>query len=135
VPDFLSPEWIEALDAAARMASLPADLATVSIEVEQVVRDAPGGQVRYHLRLEDGRMRVHPGPAGAPHLRLIADYDAAARIQRGELNAQQALAAGRLKVQGHFALLLRASDALRSLEDVFAGVRAATTYEDRRPSR
>ena len=107
----------------------------MSLEIEQVVRDAPGGVVRYHFRLEDGRARVQAGPAPSPDLRLIADYVVAARIQRGELNAQEALAAGRLKVQGRFAPLVRANDALGSLEDVFAGVRAATTYEDRRRAR
>lgn len=136
MPEFLSPEWIEALDTAARAATVPTDAAVVSIEVELVVRDAPGGEVRYHLRLADGRARVHGGPAASPHLRLIADYDIAARIQRGEVNAQQALAAGRLKVQGQgqFARLLGADEALRSLEDVFAAVRAATTYAETRPS-
>jgi hypothetical protein len=135
VPEFLSPEWIEALDAAARAAVVPDDIAAVSIEVEQVVRDGPRGEVRYHLHLEDGRARVFPGPAASPHLRLIADYDAATRIQRGEVNAQEALAAGRLKVQGRFAQLVRADEALRALADVFAAVRAATTYEEARPPR
>ena len=135
MPEFLSGEWIEALDAAARATTLPADAAAVSIEIEQVVHDAPGGEIRYHVRLEDGHVRVHPGPAASPHLRLIADYDVAARMQRGEINAQEALAAGRLKVQGQFAHLVRANDQLRSLEDVFAAVRAVTTYQDPRPSR
>jgi putative sterol carrier protein len=78
---------------------------------------------------------VHSGPAAAPDLRLFADYDVAARIQRGEVNAQEALAAGRLKVQGRFAHLLRVDDALRALEDVFAPVRAETTYGEPGPSR
>ena len=133
--DFLSAEWIEALDAAARAATLPETASAVSITIEQVVRDAPGGESRYHLRIEDGRARVHSGPAAAPDLRLFADYDVAARIQRGEVNAQEALAAGRLKVQGRFAHLLRVDDALRALEDVFAPVRAETTYGEPGPSR
>ena len=126
--DFLSAEWIDALDDAARAATLPETVAPVSLTVEQVVRDSPGGERRYHLRIEGGAARVYPGPAEAPDLRLFADYDVAARIQRGEVNAQEALAAGRLKVQGRFAHLLRVDDALRALEDVFAPVRAATTY-------
>ena len=128
--DFLSAEWIEALDAAARAARLPESASAVSITIEQVVRDAPGGESRYHLRIEDGHARVQLGPAVAPDLRLFADYDVAARIQRGEVNAQEALAAGRLKVQGRFAHLLRVDDALRALEDVFAPVRAETTYRE-----
>ncbi|HKA94357.1 MAG TPA: SCP2 sterol-binding domain-containing protein [Acidimicrobiia bacterium] len=135
MPEFLSRDWIEALDAAARSTTLPADAATVSIEIEQVVFDAPGPEIRYHVRIEEGRVRVHPGPAASPHLRLIADYDVAARIQRGEVNAQQALAAGRLKVQGQFAHLVRAGEQLRSLDDVFAAVRRTTTFRDAPPSR
>jgi putative sterol carrier protein len=130
VPDFLSAEWIEALDAAARAATLPDAAGDVSITIEQVVRDAPDGEARYHLRIEEGVARVVPGPAAAPDLRLFADYEVAAGIQRGELNAQNALTVGRLKVQGRFARLLEVDDALRALEDVFAPVRAATTYRD-----
>jgi putative sterol carrier protein len=107
----------------------------VSIEIEQIVPDAPGGEVRYHLLVQDGRVRVQPGSAASPQLRLTADYETAARIQRGELNGQQALAAGRLKVRGRFAHLLRADDALRSLDHAFATVRAATTYGEPPPSR
>jgi putative sterol carrier protein len=135
VPDFLSAEWISALDAAAQSATLPDEAATVSITIEQVVRDAPGGDARYHLRIKDGRARVHPGPATAPDLTLFADYETAAQLQRGELNAQNALATGGLKVRGAFARLVRVDDALRALEDVFAPVRAATTYREAGPSR
>jgi putative sterol carrier protein len=135
VAEFLSAAWIEALDAAARAATLPEEAAGVTVTVEQVVRDAPGGECRYHLRIEDGHARVLRGPTAEPDLRLFADYDVAARIQRGELNAQHALAFGKLKVQGQFARLVRVDDALRALEDVFAPVRAATTYRDPGPSR
>jgi putative sterol carrier protein len=135
VADFLSAAWIEALDEAARAATLPEETAGVSVTIEQIVRDAPGGECRYHLRIEGGRARVLPGPSTTPDLRLFADYDVAARIQRGELNAQQALAAGRLKIQGEFARLVRADEVLRALEDLFAPVRAATTYRDPGPSR
>jgi len=114
---------------------LPETVAAVSLTVEQVVRDSPDGETRYHLRIEDGGARVQPGPAEAPDLRLFADYDVAALIQRGEVNAQEALAVGRLKVQGRFAHLLRVDDALRALEDVFAPVRAATTYREPGASR
>jgi len=135
VADFLSAEWIEALDSAARAATLPEAASAVSITIELVVRDGPGGEARYHLRIADGRVRVSPGPAAAADLRLFTAYDVAARIQRGEVNAQEALGAGTLKVQGRFAHLLRVDDALRALEDVFAPVRAETTYRKPGASR
>jgi putative sterol carrier protein len=130
--EFLSAAWIDALDAAARVAVLDT---TASITVEQVVRHAPGGEVRYHLLISDGRARVHTGPADTADLRLFADYETAARLQRGELNAQEALAAGCLKVQGRFERLVRVDDALRALENAFAPVRAQTTYRDQPLSR
>jgi hypothetical protein len=128
VPEFLSAEWIDALDAAAQEATLPESAADASLTVEQVVRDAPAGEVRYHLRLERRGARIRRGPAEAPDLRLFADYDIAARLQRGEISAQQALAAGNLKVQGRLQRLVQAGDALQALEDLFAPVRADTTY-------
>jgi hypothetical protein len=130
VPEFLSVEWIDALDAAAQATTLPESAAEVSLTVEQVVRDAPAGEVRYHLSLEGRRARVRRGQAEAPDLRLFAGYGIAARLQRGEITAQQALAAGSLKVQGRLQRLVQAGDALLALEDLFAPVRAVTTYRE-----
>jgi SCP-2 sterol transfer family len=126
--EFLSAAWVDALDDAARRAALPDDAAGLSLTVEQVVRDAPDGEARYHLRLEDGRVRVRRGSADAPDLRLFTDYDVAVRLQRGEISAQNALTAGRLKLQGRFERLLDAGDVLQALEDLFAPVRATTTF-------
>jgi putative sterol carrier protein len=134
VPEFLSEAWIDALDTAARTAALPDEAADTSFTVEQVVRDAPDGEVRYHLRLENGRARVQRGAADAPDLRLYSDYDTAIRLQQGEINAQDALTAGRLKVQGRLEALQHASDALRTLHDVFTAVRAGTTFAAPRSS-
>lgn len=133
--EFLSAEWIDALDAAARASTLPESAADASLTVEQVVRAAPAGEVRYHLKLEHRRARIRHGRAEAPDLRLFADYDIAAQLQRGEISAQQALAAGKLKVQGRLQRLVQAGDALQALEDLFAPVRAVTTYRESRAER
>ena len=134
MPEFLSAAWIDELDAAARMAALPDEATDTSITVEQVVRDAPGGEVRYHLRVEGGHVRVQRGAADAPDLRLYSDYNTAVGLQRGEINAQDALTAGRLKVQGRLEALQHANDALRALHDVFTAVRAGTTFTEPRSS-
>jgi putative sterol carrier protein len=122
---FLTPEWIEALGAAARDAAVPAG---ISLVIQQVVTDGTGDDVRYHLVLDDGRLGVHPGEAEAADVTLVQSREVAAALSRGELNAQQALEAGRLKLRGDIGQLARHGKALTAVEDVFAAVRADTTY-------
>jgi hypothetical protein len=52
----------------------------------------------------------------------------AAALSRGDLNAQQALEAGRLKLRGDIGHLAREGKALVALGDVFAAVRGGTSY-------
>src|SRR6266550_1919487 len=118
---FLTPEWIAALDAAAREAAVPAG---VRLTIQQIV----GDDVLYHLVLDGGRLRVHPGEAAAADVTLVQTREVAAAFSRGELNAQQALEAGRLKLRGDIGHLAREGRALTAVEDVFAAVRAATSY-------
>jgi len=121
---FLSPEWIEALDVAAREAVVPAE---VRLTIQQVVT-GDGEEVSYHLVLEEGRLRVHPGDAERADVTLVQSRDVAAALSRGELNAQQALEAGRLKLRGNIGHLARQGKALTAMDDAFAVVRAETTY-------
>jgi putative sterol carrier protein len=127
MPAFLTPEWIAALDAAAREAAVPAG---IRLTIQQIVTDGPGGEVRYHLAFDDGRLRVLAGEADAADLTLVQTRAVAAALSRGELNAQQALEAGRLKLRGDIGRLAREGRALTAVEDVFAAVRAATVYGD-----
>ncbi|HKY78091.1 MAG TPA: SCP2 sterol-binding domain-containing protein [Acidimicrobiia bacterium] len=122
---FLSPEWIAALDVAAREATVPQG---VALTIQQIVTEDGGDDVRYHLVLDEGRLRVVPGVADAPDVTLVQTRDVAAALSRGELNAQQALEAGRLKLRGDIGHLGREGKALSAMEDVFASVRADTTY-------
>jgi len=122
---FLSPEWIAALDAAARDASVPAG---VRLTIQQIVTEGSGGDVRYHLVLDDGRLQVLPGEAAGADVTLVQTREVAAALSRGELNAQQALEAGRLKLRGDIGHLARQGKALSAMEDVFAAVRADTSY-------
>jgi putative sterol carrier protein len=126
VPRFLSPEWIQALDAAASGAAVPGD---ARLTLQQIVTGDEGKpNIQYHLVVADGRLRVLAGEAAAPDVTLIQSREVAVALSRGEVNAQHALAAGRLKLRGHLELLLRQAPALTALDDVFAAVRAQTTY-------
>jgi alkyl sulfatase BDS1-like metallo-beta-lactamase superfamily hydrolase len=127
---FLSPEWIAALDAAALEAPVPTG---VRLTIQQIVTDDAGGDVRYHLILDDGALRVRPGEAAAADVTLIQSRAVAAALSRGELNAQQALEAGRMKLKGDIGHLARQGKALTAVADLFAAVRAVTSYDDTPP--
>jgi putative sterol carrier protein len=122
---FLTSEWIAARDAAAGEATVPAG---VGLTIQQIVTGEDGDDVRYHLVLDDGHVRVHPGEAARADVTLVQTREVAAALSRGELNAQQALEAGRLKLRGDIGHLAREGRALTTMADVFAAVRAATTY-------
>lgn len=124
---FLSLEWVDALDRAAREAGAWAGPPLV---LEQVVRDTPDGDVRFHLVLDAGGIRVAGGEAERPDVTLSSDFATAVRIARGTANVQRALAAGRCRLHGDLELLARSADALVALGDLFRSVRVATVFPD-----
>ncbi len=101
--------------------------------VEPVVRDVPGrGEVRYRVACDETVRAVSlpsPGDAAAD-VRIETDYPTAAALARGEVNAQAALADGRLRVAGDVARLAGHAGALARLADLFAAVRASTVFVD-----
>ncbi|HEX6380012.1 MAG TPA: SCP2 sterol-binding domain-containing protein [Acidimicrobiia bacterium] len=121
---FLSPEWIAALDVAAGEATVPAG---VRLTIQQIVTDGDD-DVRSYLVLGEGRLRIIPGEADAPDVTLIQTREVAVALSCAELNAQQALEAGRLKLRGDIGALARGGKGLSAMEDVFAAVRADTSY-------
>lgn len=144
MPEFLSPEWIEALAAAARAAPPPAAPAHPLV-VEYLLTDdrdpggadepagrgaVPGGSrdaARYHVAITPDAIRVTPGPADRADLVFVTDRATAYALHRGSLLAQDAFAAGRLKVRGDLNALAGVRSTLAALGDVFAAVRAGTT--------
>jgi hypothetical protein len=138
VAEFLSDEWIAALDAAARGAV--AENAenvdgTDALAVEPVVRDVPGrGDVRYRVTCDTTVRTVTPSPDAKADVRIETDYATAVALARGELNAQTALADGLLRVSGDLARLGAHAAAIARLGDLFAAVRATTTYAPAEPA-
>jgi hypothetical protein len=133
--EFLSASWIAELDAAARAADrIVVDDGTLVIE--QVVRGMAAGEVRYQVRIGPGGARVVAG-AGAgfdadADLVLLTDHPTARALHEGRVRAQDALAAGLLKVQGRPEVLAKRADLLARLDAAFAPVRAGTTFPDGR---
>lgn len=129
--EFLSPEWVDELDAAARASeSLAARTRDLTLTVQQVVRHASGGETRYYVNIDREGVRVRPGSTDSPDLTLFVDYDVARAINAGTANAQEALATGRLRLTGRLELLVGNDEVFAAFDDVFASVRGTTTYGD-----
>ena len=125
--EFLSDEWLAALDEAARARVVPDDdpLAGVRVTVEQVIERGP----RWRLHIDDGRLWVEPAPeSGAADLRLTSDRVTAAAIASGRSSALQAFIAGDLVIGGDVRVMLEHREALEALGDLFGELRAATTF-------
>ena len=124
---FLSDQWLDALDDAARSgsASVSDGMSGVSLVVEQVVREGP----TWRLVIDDGAMRVERGPSErAPDVRLTSDRETAAAIASGRRAALDAFMRGELVIGGDIRSLLDHREAFEALGDLFAGVRDATDF-------
>jgi hypothetical protein len=135
VAEFLSDEWIAALDEAARPGASD-DADGDAILIEPVVHGVPDrGDVRYFVTCDTVVRSVTGANDGAvsSHIRIDTDYGTAVALASGEINAQTALADGRLRVAGDLARLAAHAGALARLADLFVSVRATTTFA--RPDR
>ena len=125
--EFLSDEWLAALDDAARRRVVPSEdpLAGVRVTIEQVVRDGP----RWRLCVDDGSLWVETDPTGGEaDVRLTSDRTTAAAIASGRRAALDAFTAGDLVIGGDVRALLDHREALEALGDLFAEVRSATSF-------
>ncbi len=124
--EFLSDEWLRALDAAARDRQTSGDdpLATVSISIEQAITDGP----RWRLVIDHGTCRVETDTEGEPDVRLTCDRGTAAAIASGQRPALDAFTAGELRLGGDVQVLLERREALEALGDLFAAVKEQTTF-------
>lgn len=126
--EFLTPEWISELGASAQSVSVSPDLRLV---VEQIVSDGPSGEVSYVIEIANGRVVVRLGRSSDADLTFAQDRATAAAIARGELSAQAAFMAGRLRVGGDLRAVMDRSRELAAMVDVFATARATTTWPSR----
>jgi hypothetical protein len=123
---FLSDEWLAAMDEAARARPVTDDdpLRGVSLVVEQVVVDGP----RWRLVIDEGRCSVQPGGEGDPDVRFTSDRETAEGIATGTRAALEAFIAGDLVLGGDVRTLVEHRGALEVLGDLFASVKSTTTF-------
>ena len=127
MPRYLSPEWFEEINRAAR-AGTPAVATDASFVLQQVVTGGPDGEVRYWVRVHGGAVEAGLGEAAGADVTVTQSYDTAAAVTSGEVTAQAALVAGRIRVSGDATLLLEHHAALAALADAVAPVRRRTSY-------
>lgn len=119
---FLTDQWFDDLEAAARGTSVPLD---VRLVIQQIIPgSAEGDEVAYVLSAADGAITVRRGRAEAPDITFTQDRATAEAIHRGELSAQAAFIEGRLRLGGDLRAVIERADSLISLDDVFAAARA-----------
>jgi alkyl sulfatase BDS1-like metallo-beta-lactamase superfamily hydrolase len=111
MPDRFSPEWVAALNEAAR--GLPGS--DERFVIQQVV-----GDVAWHVELAPEGVAVRPGHAEAPDVTFAQDRETAEAIARGELSASTALTSGRMTVRGATSRLSEHREVLARLDQALA---------------
>lgn len=109
MPQFLSEEWVQAIEDAMNADETITDFAGWAyITLEHVTTDVPGrGEVRHWRRFADGTVEVKLGAADSPDATMTTNYDDAVAINSGELDLQAAFGGGKLKVEGDVTKLLQ----------------------------
>lgn len=122
---YLSPEWIEALDRAAR--GVAADPA-VSVTLQVRVDGGPSGDVAYAVVVADGTVGVTSGELPGASVVLTQAYETAVAVATGRTNALEALQQGDIAIEGDADGLRAAQPALTALDTAAAGIRAETSF-------
>jgi len=126
VPEYLSPAWFEAADAALRAdTGLAAAGRGIHLVLQQTVDDpAPG--TTWHIRVVDGAVSLLVGAADDATVTFHCDRSTALDVHRGRTSAQAAFMSGRLRVGGNLAVLASSLGDLDAVADHLAGVREQT---------
>jgi putative sterol carrier protein len=129
MPRYLSREWLDAAQRAIDASASLRDAASgAEFVVQHVVTGGSKGDVLYHVRVGQDGVRVCNGEAPDPTVVFTEDYSTAAAIGRGEISAQAAFMAGRIRVRGDLPRLVEQSGAFSEIEDALAELRSETSY-------
>jgi putative sterol carrier protein len=98
---YLSPEWIDAYNAAvAADDGVHKALKGKSAVIQMVVTDSPAGEVRYSLRIGDGTAAASLGDAADAEVTIRQSYETSAQVNKGELDGAKAFTQGKVKITG-----------------------------------
>ena len=118
--EFLSPEWISALDEAA---TRHLGLKEVSLNKDFLlgyrIIDGPS----WRLAINNGQVRIHSGTDDAENVWFTTDRATPLNIANGTIDPLEAVIAGQLEIGGDPRLLVDNHDVFKGLGDVFASCR------------
>ena len=135
----MSPEWIEAFDAALEGVALPEPGGDTGIAASsghfamaQQVHGGPDGDVTVLLTADAGSIRVArvegADPDPRPDVTIVLSYEDAAALSTGELPAADAIRTGRIKVRGDLSVLAAGQAMLVAAQPHIGELAAGTTY-------
>ena len=145
MPRFLTPSWVEEVNAALEGVVVPAPGPDAGLTaqagrfaVAQEVRGTPDGDVRLTLEVEDGSLHLSlaaldgtgSGNPEAPEPTVtiaLANEDAAA-MAKGELAPADALTTGRVRVRGDLSVLVAGQQMLAAARAGTLTLSSSTTY-------
>ena len=129
MPRYLTQEWLDAAQRAVESDGALADATRdVQLTMQQVVTGGPDGDAAYHVAIDDGTVRVLNGEASDATVTFIQNWETATAVGRGELSAQGAFMTGLIRVRGDLPKLVEHGSVFGGIGDVFADLRASTTY-------
>lgn len=105
----MSKEWPpqDWLDGLVALESSDADHEAVTATVNFVVSGAPGGEARYFVELDGGRViRAERGSLPEADVTFTQTFEDADAMRRGEFDASAAFMQGRMKFAGDMAKLM-----------------------------
>ena len=121
---FLSDEWATAVQAAVNGSdAFRSTVANASLKLQFNISDAPGGEISYYMKAENGEAEVSLGKLDDADVTVGQTYETATAISKGDLNTQTAFMTGKLKVDGNLAKLMMHQNAIQQWQ-------AATTDLD-----
>jgi putative sterol carrier protein len=112
---FLSEEWASELKTRLNASdAFRKGIGSTSARIQQVITTLDGER-RYWMITKDHAIDMGPGDVENPDATISQDYDTAAALARGELNAVGAYMSGKLRISGNLMLLMQLQGALGEL--------------------
>lgn len=110
MPQFLSPEWMDAARAIREKYADQAPTVPHKIKMNQIITGTPfgEGEVRLYMDTSDGPMKMELGELEAPDVTVTTDYETARKIfvDQDPQAGMQAFMSGKIKVQGDMTKLM-----------------------------